>query len=106
MKQDLIDLIPTKVLRDTSTNNNYPKTLLIRNEVGGMVWQLYHVPSLESAILLAYTSRTQGYEDQELVDYKPESEENYPEWDTSPEYSAYLEKNMPIINQIKALHYD
>ena len=28
---------------DISTKNEFPKTLVIRNSKGGMIWQIYHV---------------------------------------------------------------
>jgi hypothetical protein len=28
---------------DITTNNNYPKTLVIRNHEGGAIWQVYHM---------------------------------------------------------------
>lgn len=66
-------------MRNTSTNNNYPKTLLIRNTIGGMVWQLYHVNNELEALRLSNNAQNSAFKDQELTDYN-DQEETFPNW--------------------------
>jgi hypothetical protein len=68
------------VMTDNTTNSIFPKTLLIRNEKDGLVWQVYHVQKTIEAYRLANTATRNGYEDIRLEDYNPEYEESYPDW--------------------------
>jgi hypothetical protein len=58
----------------------YPKTLLIRNEEGGLVWQVYHVNNLFEAKWLADNATRNGFECCKLEDYDPTYEETFPGW--------------------------
>lgn len=62
------------------SKGNFPKTLLIRNEEGGLVWQVYHVQAEHEAERLAANATRNMFEDVTLVDYEPHSEETWPEW--------------------------
>ena len=65
---------------DTSSNSNYPKTLIIRNHVGGMVWQVYHVEKEIEAKRLARNATNNGFQAITLEDYKPEIKETFLGW--------------------------
>ena len=66
--------------RETSTSEEYPKTLLIRNTVGGMVWQVYHVEKESEAMKLSDIATLNGFQDCELTDYKEKWEQTWPDW--------------------------
>lgn len=65
---------------NNSLDNNYPKTLLIRNQQGGMVWQIYNVQTLLEAEKLSKNSEKNGFEEATLVDFQPGLEETWPDW--------------------------
>lgn len=67
------------MFRDTSTTDKYPKTLLIRNTVGGMIWQVYHVQNDKEAELLSTNAHKNAFLDRELTDYLDE-EETFTDW--------------------------
>ena len=66
--------------RDNTTNEEYPKTLLIRNTVGGVIWQVYHVEKEIEAQRLSTNANRHGFADRELIDYDTNHEETYPGW--------------------------
>ena len=65
---------------DISSNNKYPKTLIIRNHEGGMIWQIYHVQAKHEADKLANNATRNGFEAITLENYRPEAEETWPDW--------------------------
>lgn len=66
--------------RNTSILEEYPKTLLIRNTVGGMIWQIYHVEKESEAAKLSDRATLNGFQDCELTDYKEDQEQTWPDW--------------------------
>ena len=64
---------------DESTGG-FPKTLLIRNEYGGCIWQVYHVQKESEAAKLAERATKLLFEDVTLVDYREDLEETAPNW--------------------------
>jgi hypothetical protein len=65
---------------NNSNDSTFPKTLEIRNEKGGMIWQIYHVNNLDEARLLAKGSESNGFEDSTLVDFKEGEDETFSTW--------------------------
>lgn len=65
---------------DESTTDKYPKTLLIHNTVGGMIWQVYHVEKEIEAQRLSANASSNGFLHRRLVDHEPETEETFPDW--------------------------
>lgn len=63
-----------------STNNNYPKTVVIRNSKGGMIWQIYHVKSERAAEIIAKRAADNCFEGVTLEDYQPNMEETSEGW--------------------------
>lgn len=64
-----------------STNDTYPKTLLIRNTPDGMIWQVYHVRNHEEAMKLSFRATQNGFYGITLEDHQPdEYEETWPGW--------------------------
>ena len=63
-----------------SANDTYPKTLVIRNHTGGMIWQIYHVKKKHEADKLSSNATKNGFMAITLEDYQPELEENWPDW--------------------------
>lgn len=93
--------------QDDSTKG-FPKTLLIRNTVEGMVWQVYHVDNEEQAYYLSKGAKDNGFQGRTLVDHTGD-EETFPNWrmETArglvkllPDYLAIKEgaKNIPTDN--------
>lgn len=67
-----------------SSNNNYPKTLVIRNEPGGMVWQIYHVNTVGQAERISLNATSHGFHAITLEDHQPDINETWPDWRLSP----------------------
>lgn len=65
---------------DISTNGDYPKTLMIRNHDGGMIWQVYHVQKKSEADKLASNANGNGFYGSTLEDYQPGYVETFPDW--------------------------
>ena len=79
--------------RDLGTTNEFPKTLEIRNERGGMIWQIYHVNNIEEATILSNVATSNGFMDVSLVDFDNTYEENFKGWrDTSGWQELWNEK--------------
>lgn len=65
---------------DESTTDTYPKTLMIRNHEGGMIWQVYHVQKESEADKLASNAYLNGFYGSTLENYQPEYLETWPDW--------------------------
>lgn len=65
---------------DISTTDTYPKTLMIRNHEGGMIWQVYHVNKKHEADRLSRNAYGNGFVGSTLENYQPEYEETWPDW--------------------------
>lgn len=66
--------------KNISNNENFPKTLIIRNHLGGMIWQVYHVQKLSEAEKLSLNATMNGFEAITLEDYREDMEETWPDW--------------------------
>jgi len=66
--------------KDLTSDSNYPKTLVVRNHEGGMVWQIYHVQKEREARMLAANATINGFEAITLEDHHPDIEETWPDW--------------------------
>lgn len=64
----------------STTGFKYPKTLVIRNTVGGMVWQIYHVDNGMQAFHLSKNAKLNAFEGRTLEDHQPDMEETFPNW--------------------------
>jgi hypothetical protein len=69
---------------DISTTPSYPKTLVIRNHEGGMIWQIYHVDKEKEAERLSDRAYANGFFAITLEDHRPGSEETWPDWRLTP----------------------
>lgn len=65
---------------DISRKSEYPKTLVIRNTIGGLIWQIYHVEAQHEAKILSSNATMNGFQGITLEDYQPEMEETWPDW--------------------------
>ena len=65
---------------DLSTGSKWPKTLMVRNHDGGMVWQVYRVKKQSEAEKLTYNANLNGFHGTTLEDHQPEIEETWPDW--------------------------
>jgi hypothetical protein len=65
---------------DLSNSSEYPKTLVIRNHKGGMIWQVYHVEARREADILSTNATMNGFEAITLEDYQPDMEQTFPDW--------------------------
>jgi hypothetical protein len=61
-------------------SDGFPKTLVIRNEPGGMIWQVYHVQNNSEADLLKSNADRNGFYGVSLEEYQPELKETWPDW--------------------------
>lgn len=68
------------MFKNQTTNDSYPKTLMIRNEDGGMIWQVYHVDTIKEAELLATNAYKNAFYGSTLEDYQPKYEETWKDW--------------------------
>lgn len=67
-------------MENISTNNNYPKTVVVRNSKNGMIWQIYHVKSERAAEIIAKQANENAFDGVTLEDYQPNMEETFPNW--------------------------
>lgn len=65
---------------NNTSDNSYPKTLIIRNTSDGMIWQVYHVEKEIEAKRLASNATDNGFLAITLEDYQPEMEETWADW--------------------------
>ena len=65
---------------DISTDGTFPKTLVIRNHEGGLIWQIYHVQKESEAEKLSNNATMNGFEAITLENYQPDYEETWPDW--------------------------
>ena len=66
--------------KDISTLDQFPKTLVIRNHQGGMIWQIYHVQKESEAQKLALNATMNAFEAITLENYQEDMEETWPDW--------------------------
>jgi hypothetical protein len=66
--------------RDNSASDNFPKTLIIRNHEGGMIWQVYHIQKESEAQKISDNATMNGFEAITLEDYISDYEETWPDW--------------------------
>jgi hypothetical protein len=66
--------------KDISTKEEFPKTLVIRNSKGGMIWQVYNVLKNSEAEKLSNNATVNGFEEITLEDYRTDCEETFPNW--------------------------
>jgi hypothetical protein len=62
------------------SNTDYPKTVEIRNTLGGMIWQIYHVENVGEAKIISKNARNNGFEAITLENHQPEEEETFVGW--------------------------
>jgi hypothetical protein len=62
------------------SRGDFPKTLMIRNHEGGMIWQVYHVQNKNEADRLASNAHGNGFWGSTLENYQPEYKETWPDW--------------------------
>lgn len=63
-----------------SNTTEYPKTLIIRNHLGGMIWQVYHVETMREADILSSNATMNGFQAITLEDYQDDMEQTFPNW--------------------------
>lgn len=66
--------------KNESKDEIYPKTLIVRNHLGGGVWQVYHIQAEHEAKILSDNASGNGFEAITLEDHKPDLKETWPEW--------------------------
>lgn len=59
---------------------SFPKTLMIRNHEGGMIWQIYHVDNAEQVNILTNNCWDNGFFGSTLENHQPDKEETFPDW--------------------------
>jgi len=69
-----------KPFEEKTKTSKYPKTLFIRNEKVGLVWQVYHVNNKPEAWILSLNANKNGFESCTLEDYEPEAKETFTGW--------------------------
>jgi hypothetical protein len=77
---------------DNSSTPDYPKTLVIRNHEGGMVWQIYHVKAAHEAERLSNNATKNGFHAITLENYKPNLIETWPDWRETPGGKVIMEE--------------
>lgn len=65
---------------DLTTDKTYPKTLIIRNHHGGLIWQIYHVEAQHEAEQISDNATRNAFYAITLEDYQPERKESWPNW--------------------------
>ena len=62
------------------SNSEFPKTLVIRNHEGGMIWQVYHVQAQHEAEQLSKNATNNGFYAITLEDHHADWKETWPDW--------------------------
>ena len=83
---------------DNSTDNVYPKTLLIHNTKGGAVWQVYHIDNKYQALPIVKNAKDNGFMYITLEHYDNQ-EETFPHW--RRESAELYAKMFPNLLQLK-----
>lgn len=65
---------------EITKDNNYPKTLVIRNHEGGAIWQVYHMDNKYQVDDIVQGATKNGFDAITLEDYQEEYEETFPHW--------------------------
>ena len=65
---------------DISIKGEYPKSLIIRNHLGGMIWQVYIVEKESEADKLSATATANGFQAITLENYDESHKETFPDW--------------------------
>jgi hypothetical protein len=73
-----------KTFIDISTGDSFPKTLVVRNHEGGLIWQIYHVQKQSEADRLAANAHGNGFFGSTLENYQPDYDETWPDWRETP----------------------
>ena len=73
-----------KTFTDISTSELFPKTLVVRNHEGGLIWQIYHVQKQSEADRLAANAHANGFYCLTLENHQPDYEETWPDWRETP----------------------
>lgn len=101
------------MLEIISTTDTFPKTVMVRNTVGGMIWQVYHVNHVRSAEIIAEYASKASFESVTLEDFQPNMEETFPNWrNECDDELARLEgkHNKPlstaVVQKIYIVYYD
>lgn len=75
---------------DNSTSTKLPKTLIIRNHLGGMIWQIYHIVEEVEAEVLSATAAKDGFGAITLEDHRPNDAETFPTWRADCEWAKKI----------------
>lgn len=72
------------------TETKFPFMLIMRNSIGGMIWQAYEVMEDKEVELLTKSARSNGFR----VDHEPSgyTDESTPGWRDSQEWKSYRSK--------------
>lgn len=62
------------------SNGEFPKTLMIRNHEGGMIWQVYHVTNQKQVDILIKNSWGNGFYGSTLENHQLDYEETFLDW--------------------------
>lgn len=82
------------MLKDISSKESqFPKTVFVRNTIGGLIWQVYHVDNLKQAESLADNATRNGFECVTLND-KTNDEETWPDWRESEGGKKLIEDSL------------
>lgn len=65
---------------DNSPSKKYPKNLIVRNHLGGMIWQVYRIDKEIEAVSLSKNATKNGFEAITLEDYDETMTETWPDW--------------------------
>ena len=76
---------------DETTDDKYPKTLLIHNTVGGMVWKVYHVKNRNEARFLSLNAKRNGFFWRRLVELEDE-QETFSDWRENSDFWLKIAK--------------
>lgn len=69
-----------QIYTDLTTSKEFPKTLIIRNTPGGMIWQIYHPDTQEDVDNLTSNAYSNGFFGITLEDYNSELKETWEDW--------------------------
>lgn len=75
------------------------RTLLIRNEPGGIVWQCHHTANPAETAMLTRVALANGFQSVELRQYDEDQEETFPDWRDTPVWKERWQDESPKYDQ-------
>lgn len=84
-----------------SSDNDYPKTLLIHNDRHGIIWQVYHINDIIEQEIIMEGAKRNAFMYIRAINYDSEYEETFKDWRNSGSFKDQyrLRKNLNMLDE-------